>query len=61
VKPITAASARRSAPRSALEAGGVVLRGRFEALEVQLLGTMAGGGYGGPGQSPNCADAMVGR
>ncbi len=37
----------------------MVLPGRFEALEAQLLGTIAGGAYEGPGSSPDRADAMV--
>jgi len=41
------------------EAGKVALHGRFEALEAQLLGMIAGGGYEGPGNSPDRADAMV--
>ena len=41
------------------EAGRVVLHGRFEALEAQLRGMIAGGGYEGPGDSPDRADAMV--
>lgn len=28
-------------------------------LEAELLGMIAGGGYEGPGQSPDRADAMV--
>jgi phage terminase large subunit-like protein len=28
-------------------------------LEAQLLGMIAGGGYRGPGESPDRADAMV--
>jgi len=28
-------------------------------LEAQLLGMIAGGGYEGPGRSPDRADAMV--
>ena len=45
--------------RRLLEAGKVGLHGRFEALEAQLLGLIAGGGYEGPGSSPDRADAMV--
>lgn len=41
------------------EAGKVVLHGRMPELEAQLLGMIAGGGYDGPGQSPDRADAMV--
>ena len=41
------------------EAGKVRLHGRFPELEAQLLGMIAGGGYEGPGNSPDRADAMV--
>jgi phage terminase large subunit-like protein len=41
------------------EAGKAVLHGRMAALEAQLLGMIAGGGYEGPGKSPDRADAMV--
>ena len=41
------------------EAGRAVLRGRMPELEAQLLGMIAGGGYEGPGASPDRADAMV--
>ena len=36
-----------------------MLHGRMPELEAQLLGMIAGGGYEGPGQSPDRADAMV--
>ena len=41
------------------EAGRVRLHGRMAELEAQLLGMIAGGGYEGPGTSPDRADAMV--
>ena len=41
------------------EAGRVRLHGRMPELEAQLLGMIAGGGYEGPGMSPDRADAMV--
>ena len=41
------------------EAGRVRLHGRMAELEAQLLGMIAGGGYEGPGASPDRADAMV--
>ncbi len=41
------------------EAGRARLHGRMPELEAQLLGMIAGGGYEGPGQSPDRADAMV--
>jgi phage terminase large subunit-like protein len=62
VKPVTATvgKAERAAPVAHLfEAGKVVLHGRFAVLEAQLLGMIAGGGYEGPGSSPDRADAMV--
>jgi phage terminase large subunit-like protein len=37
----------------------VRLCGRFEELEAQLCGMIEGGGYEGPGRSPDRADAMV--
>jgi len=70
VKAVTATQgkAERASPVAMLfEAGKVVLHGRFPALEAELLGMIAGGGYeptwsggpGGPGTSPDRADAMV--
>ena len=44
---------------TAFEAGKVRLCGRFEELEAELCGLIAGGGYEGPGRSPDRADAMV--
>lgn len=41
------------------EANRARLHGRMPELEAQLLGMIAGGGYEGPGQSPDRADAMV--
>jgi phage terminase large subunit-like protein len=41
------------------EAGKAVLHGSMPELEAQLLGMIAGGGYEGPGRSPDRADAMV--
>ncbi len=41
------------------EAGRVVIHGRMPELEAELLGMIAGGGYEGPGTSPDRADAMV--
>lgn len=40
-------------------AGRVCHIGSFAKLEDQLCGMMAGGGYAGPGRSPDRADAMV--
>ena len=50
----------RAEPVAALyEAGRVRHAGMFAQLEDQLCGLMAGGGYQGPGRSPDRADACV--
>lgn len=50
----------RAEPVAALyEAGRVRHSGMFAQLEDQLCGLMAGGGYAGPGKSPDRADALV--
>jgi phage terminase large subunit-like protein len=50
----------RAEPVAALyEAGRVQHVGAFPALEDQLCGLIAGGGYEGPGRSPDRADALV--
>ena len=70
VKLVTATvgKSERAAPVAMLfEAGKVLLHGRFPELESELLGMIAGGEYhppwsggpGGPGVSPDRADAMV--
>jgi phage terminase large subunit-like protein len=62
IKPVHAhaGKAKRAEPVAHLfEAGRAVLHGRMPELEAQLLGLIAGGGYEGPGQSPDRADAMV--
>jgi phage terminase large subunit-like protein len=41
------------------EAGRAFFAGAFPELEAQLCGMVAGGGYQGPGRSPDGADAMV--
>ncbi len=52
--------AARAEPVAALyEAGRVRHAGMFPKLEDQLCGMMAGGGYEGPGRSPDRADALV--
>ncbi len=52
--------AERAEPVAHLfEAGRAWFVGRFPELEAQLLGLIAGGGYDGPGASPDRADAMV--
>ncbi|MFM5950722.1 MAG: DNA-packaging protein [Novosphingobium sp.] len=50
----------RAEPVAALyEAGRVRHCGQFPQLEDQLCGLLAGGGYEGPGRSPDRADALV--
>jgi phage terminase large subunit-like protein len=50
----------RAEPVAALyEAGRVRHAGLFPALEDELCGLIAGGGYEGPGRSPDRADALV--
>ncbi|MBX7481479.1 DNA-packaging protein [Qipengyuania qiaonensis] len=52
--------AARAEPVAALyEAGRVRHAGLFAALEDEMCGLMAGGGYEGPGRSPDRADALV--
>lgn len=52
--------AARAEPVAALyEAGRVRHCGLFPQLEDELCGIMAGGGYEGPGRSPDRADALV--
>ena len=52
--------AARAEPVAALyEADKVHHAGHFPALEDQLCGLIAGGGYEGPGRSPDRADALV--
>ena len=41
------------------EAGKAFFAGEFAELEAELCGMIAGGGYSGPGRSPDRADAMV--
>ena len=50
----------RAEPVAALyEAGRVAHRGAFPALEDEMCGLVLGGGYEGPGRSPDRADALV--
>ena len=50
----------RAAPVAALfESGRAKFAGRFPELEEQLCGLIQGGGYEGPGRSPDRADACV--
>ena len=56
----SAGKATRAEPVSHLfEARRAFLHRRMPELEGQLLGLIAGGGYEGPGKSPDRADAMV--
>ena len=63
--PVTLVSASRgkvarAEPVAALfESGRAKLAGRFPPLEDELAGLLIGGGYAGPGKSPDRADAMV--
>jgi phage terminase large subunit-like protein len=52
-------SARAEPVMVAFENGRARLAGRFPALEDELAGLIYGGGYAGPGGSPDRADAMV--
>lgn len=52
-------SARADPVARLFEAGKARLAGRFPDLEAELRGFVAGGGYDGPGASPDRADAMV--
>jgi phage terminase large subunit-like protein len=50
----------RAEPVAALyERGRVAHVGAFPALEDEMCGLVAGGGYQGPGRSPDPADALV--
>ena len=50
----------RAEPVAALfESGRAKFAGAFPELEDELCGLVAGGGYAGPGRSPDRADAMV--
>ncbi len=52
--------AARAEPVAALfEAGRAFHVGALDALEDELCGLLAAGGYAGPGRSPDRADAMV--
>jgi phage terminase large subunit-like protein len=52
-------SARAEPIAMLFESGRVKIHGRFPDLERELCGLIAGGGYEGPGTSPDRADAMV--
>jgi phage terminase large subunit-like protein len=63
--PVKAVQARFSKATRAgpvairFESGKAKFAGRFPDLEDQLAGMIQGGGYEGPGRSPDRADAMV--
>ena len=52
-------SARAEPIALRFEKGSAKLAGYFPELEAQMCGMIAGGGYEGPGRSPDRADAMV--
>lgn len=52
-------SARAEPVALRFEAGKAFLCGHFPELEDEMAGIIAGGGYDGPGNSPDRADAMV--
>jgi phage terminase large subunit-like protein len=52
-------SARAEPIALKFETGKAFFAGEFPALEAELGGMTAGGGYEGPGRSPDRADAMV--
>jgi phage terminase large subunit-like protein len=52
-------SARAEPIALKFETGKAAFAGRFPELEAELSGMIAGGGYEGPGRSPDRADAMV--
>ena len=52
-------SARTEPVAALFETGEARFAGRFPDLEDELAGMIAGGGYEGPGASPDRADAMV--
>jgi phage terminase large subunit-like protein len=52
-------SARAEPIALKFEAGKAFFAGEFPELEAELGGMVAGGGYDGPGRSPDRADAMV--
>ncbi|QYE33686.1 terminase family protein [Polymorphobacter sp. PAMC 29334] len=62
IKPVHAARGKvaRAEPVSVLYVQGKVHHaGAFPELEDELCGLMTGGGYAGPGRSPDRADALV--
>ena len=61
VRPVHArGKGRRAEPVATwFEKGKAKFAGAFPELEDELAGLTAGGGYEGPGRSPDRADAMV--
>jgi phage terminase large subunit-like protein len=62
VKKVSASRGKvaRAEPVAALyEAGKAFHIGTFPELEDELCGLISGGGYEGPGRSPDRADALV--
>jgi phage terminase large subunit-like protein len=59
VHAVRGKSARAEPIALRFEKGSAKLAGYFPDLEAQLVGMIAGGGYEGPGRSPDRADAMV--
>ncbi|MDB5689303.1 MAG: hypothetical protein JWL91_1179, partial [Sphingomonas bacterium] len=56
----TRGKSARAEPVAALyEAGRAFHVGAFPELEDEMAGLIAGGGYAGPGRSPDRADALV--
>jgi phage terminase large subunit-like protein len=52
-------SARAEPVAALFERGAAKFAGAFPQLEDELAGLVVGGGYEGPGRSPDRADAMV--
>lgn len=59
VHAVRGKSARAEPVAIRYERGEVKHVGAFPALEEQMCGILAGGGYAGPGRSPDRADALV--
>ncbi|MEK6638870.1 MAG: terminase family protein [Pseudomonadota bacterium] len=59
VQAILGKSERATPIAARFAAGKIMLCGRFPEMEAELCGLIAGGGYEGPGRSPDRADACV--
>jgi phage terminase large subunit-like protein len=59
VHAVKGKSARAEPIALKFEKGAALFAGSFPELEAELCGMTAGGGYEGPGRSPDRADAMV--